>query len=246
MKERLQKILAARGVASRRKAEELITGGHVRVNGKIITTLGTQIEDSAEIMVDNKPVGSTELVYYLLYKPAGVVTTLSDPEGRPTVAKYFSKIPQRVFPVGRLDEDTSGLLLVTNDGTLANLVTHPRYEITKRYNVLVRGIITDQTLKRLENGLHFREGKIRGASVLRVAAQSKQKTSHIELEIHEGKNRQVRRMFGMLGYPVVSLERIQLGQLTLGEMKPGQIRPLTTREIQALKNQVKKPELGNV
>ena len=232
--ERLQKILSRAGIASRRKAEELIQAGKVRVNGQVVTRMGTTANPRTDrITVDGRQLPPpTEPVYILLNKPVGVVTTLSDPEGRPTVRELLSDVRGRVFPVGRLDFHSSGLLLLTNDGELALRLTHPRYGVRKTYRVKVKGTPTADTVAQLARGVRLDEGVTAPAEV-RVERTGEGKT-WLELIIREGHNREVRRMCEAVGHPVEKLTRVHLGPLSLGKLAPGQHRHLTDREIYEL------------
>lgn len=230
--ERLQKFLARAGVASRRKCEELITAGKVAVNGQVVRELGSKVDPHKDrITVDGQPVRIEPHVYILLNKPRGVVTTASDPQGRQTVLDLID-LPQRVFPVGRLDMDTSGLLLLTNDGALANGLMHPKHEVDKQYRTEVAGYISDLALARLEAGVELEDGPTAPAEV-RLLRRNKEK-SLFEITIHEGRNRQVRRMCEKVGHPVLTLKRVKLAFLTLGKTAPGQWRYLTDQEVDRL------------
>lgn len=234
-KMRLQKFLAHAGVASRRAAEELIVRGKVRVNGKIVRELGTTVSETDRVDVSGTPIVlQNEPTYLLLHKPVNVMTTMRDPEGRRTVADLIPKGVPRVVPVGRLDYDTSGVLLLTNDGELANVLTHPRFGVDKTYRVVVKGRLLPDEIRRLQSGVWLEEFKAAGAAVRVVA--TRRETSVLDITIHEGKNRQVRRMFEAVGHPVVALARMRFGPLRLGDLQPGQTRPLTARELAQLRN----------
>jgi pseudouridine synthase len=239
--ERLARFLAHAGIASRRHAETLISQGRVRVNGTIITEQGARIDpQNDQIQVDGKIVQPVnQHVYLLLHKPSGYVSTVSDPEGRPTVLNLLPEALRtlRVYPVGRLDRDTSGLLLLTNDGQFALHLTHPRYEKLKRYEALVQGRPDERTLNTLrtgvmiteDNGQRFQTAPAQ-VRLLRISGNQ----SWLELTIHEGHKRQVRRMLTTVGYPVQQLMRVGVGQLTLRGVPPGKWRHLTPDEIQEL------------
>ncbi len=235
MQQRLQKIIAASGYCSRRKAEELIAAGRVSVDGKT-AGLGDQADDAiSRILVDGKPLkASEELVYLLLNKPVGIVTTLNDPEGRPTVAEMVRDLETRLFPVGRLDINTSGLLLMTNDGALANRLAHPSHQVDKRYLVKVRGRLTDSSKKSLQEGVLLDDGPTAPAKVDNVRVRGGH--TWFEITIHEGRNRQVRRMCEVLGHQVSRLVRIGYAFLTLGDLGPGQKRLLSNQEVKRLKS----------
>jgi 23S rRNA pseudouridine2605 synthase len=231
---RLQKFLAQAGVASRRKAEEYITAGRVEVNGKLVRELGTSVAENDKVKVDGKPVKlAEEFTYLVINKPAGVMTTMRDPQGRRTIVQLLPKGTPRIVPVGRLDYDTSGVLLLTNDGNLAFVLTHPRFGVEKTYRAIVRGRLTQNDVAKLQEGVRLEEFRASKA-ILRVIA-TRADTSVIDLTIHEGKYRQVRRMFEVLEHPVIALERLRFGPLSLGELRSGEARPLTGRELAALR-----------
>lgn len=232
--ERLQKVIAQAGIASRRKAEQLISAGRVRVNGQTVTELGTKVDEARDVIeVDGRVVKAEDKHTYLFYKPKKVITSFSDPRGRKTVANYFRDVPVRLYPVGRLDYDTEGLLLMTNDGELANRLMHPRFEIEKSYLALVQGVPNESALSRLAKGVALEDGVTAPARVSTVRAMSK--TAWIRLVIHEGRNRQVRRMCEAVGHPVKKLIRERIGFLRTGGLKPGQYRALTVDEMKKLK-----------
>ena len=232
---RLQKYLALCGVASRRAAEEMIAAGRVRVNGKKITRMGVLVDPAADMVeVDNRPVRPAQKYeYILLYKPEGCVTTMKDPYGRPTVKDLVRDTGARVFPVGRLDRDTSGLLLLTNDGELANRLTHPSYGIEKEYLARVKDLPSRETQQRLAAGVMLADGMTAPAKVRLV--KGGRPTSLLSLTLKEGRNRQVRRMLEAVNHPVVSLKRVRLGPLTLKGLRRGEWRRLTAQEVKALK-----------
>ena len=242
--ERLQKVIARSGIASRRHAEKLIIDGLVKVNGQVVTELGTKVKDTDLIEVEGRKIFPSEkkrFVYYLLNKPEGVITSASDPERRMTVIDLVrSKVKERIFPVGRLDFDTRGLLLLTNDGELTYRLTHPSYQVEKTYRVILNGFISDQALNKLKDGLILKDGLTSPAKILQVKRIKKGDClSIVEITIHEGKNRQVRRMFEAVGYPIFYLERIAFGPLRIdNKLKPGEFRPLNTAEVKALKREV--------
>lgn len=232
--QRLQKLMAAAGLCSRRQAESLIAAGKVTVNGRV-AGLGDQADPQVDtILVDGRPLKSGDpFCYVLLHKPVGVVTTLSDPQGRPVVTDLLRDLPVRVYPIGRLDLTTSGLLLLTNDGALAQRLAHPRHEVTKTYLVRVRGIVTAGQLRQLEQGVNLDDGPTAPAKVARVRRSGSH--SWFELSIHEGRNRQVRRMCETLGLPVSRLMRIGYAFLTLEGVDSGSYRLLTAPEVARLK-----------
>ncbi|PKR85954.1 23S rRNA pseudouridine(2605) synthase RluB [Heyndrickxia camelliae] len=233
--ERLQKVIAQAGVASRRKAEGLIIEGKVKVNGKVVTELGTKVSATDKIEVEGIPLEKEEKVYLLFYKPRGVISAVSDDKGRKVVTDFLPAIKERVYPIGRLDYDTSGLLLLTNDGEFANLLMHPRYEINKTYVAKVQGIPTKMALKQLEKGIHLEDGKTAPAKVKMLSFDKKKQKSIIELTIHEGRNRQVRRMLEAIGHPVMKLRRERFAFLTLSGINAGEIRELTPHEVKQLR-----------
>lgn len=234
MEQRLQKLIAAAGYCSRRDAEALIAAGRVEIDGRV-AVLGDRGDPAAnQITIDHKPLSRAESnCYLLMHKPVGVVTTNRDPQGRPIVADLLKDVTARVFPVGRLDYNTSGLLLLTNDGALANRLAHPRHEVEKTYLVRVRGCLGKEDRQRLERGVPLDDGLTAPARVQHV--RSRGSHSWFEIIIHEGRNRQVRRMCEKLGYPVSRLVRIGYDFLTLGDLEPGQYRHLTESEVERLK-----------
>jgi len=227
--ERLQKVIAHAGIASRRKAEELILSGNVQVNGKVVTELGIKVDPAKDIIrVNGKEVAIEEKkITILLNKPTKVITSMTDPQGRTTVIDLLD-LKQRVYPVGRLDYDTEGLLLLTNDGELANRLMHPSYEIDKTYEVIIKGIPADSQLDRLRKGIRLEDGITSPAIVKRLEQKNHQTKIHIT--IHEGRNRQVRKMFEAIHFPVIRLKRIRYGFLTLKGVLPGNYRLLTEEE----------------
>jgi 23S rRNA pseudouridine2605 synthase len=232
--QRLQKLIAAAGICSRRQAEVLIESGRVLLNGRA-AMLGEQADPRHDaILVDGRPLRPTEAFCYLLmHKPVGVVTTLRDPGGRPVVTDLLRDVPARVYPIGRLDLTTSGLLLLTNDGGLANRLAHPSREVDKTYLVRVRGVLTPAAIRGLEQGVMLDDGITAPAKVSRVRSSGTH--AWFELTIHEGRNRQVRRMCEALGLPVSRLMRIRYAFLSLDELPPGQYRHLTAAEVSRLK-----------
>jgi 23S rRNA pseudouridine2605 synthase len=237
--ERLQKLIAAAGLASRRKAEELITAGRVTVNGAIVTELGTKADPTADkIAVDGKPLQSREqLLYLLLHKPKGYVTTASDPEGRPTVLDLMKAVSARVYPVGRLDYASEGLLLMTNDGALAQKLTKAGSHVEKTYLVKISGRPSDQDLARLRAGITIEldDGRRVKTSPAKIRLAEDAPNPWYEVVLIEGRNRQIRRMFDRIGHHVEKIKRTKLGPLTL-DVPPGKFRPLTTKEIAQMKS----------
>jgi 23S rRNA pseudouridine2605 synthase len=238
--QRLQKILSTAGVASRRLSEELITQGRVSVNGKVVTELGTKADASRdEIKVDGRRIRVEQhRVYILLNKPRGYVTTRSDPQGRPTVMDLVQRVKEYVYPVGRLDYDSEGLLLLTNDGELAARLTHPRHEVERVYEARVKGVPDDHELERLVKGIVIegRRTSRAAVSVTHVRDTPGGPQGIIEIAIHEGRQRQVRKMFDAIGHPVVRLRRIAIGPIRDEEMPTGHYRELTGRELAALRS----------
>ena len=234
--ERLQKVMARAGVASRRHSEELIQAGRVTVNGRVVTELGTKVVAGRDIIeVDGRPLGQSEAkVYVMLNKPKGYVTTLFDPQGRPKVTDLLEgQVAERVYPVGRLDYDTEGLLLLTNDGDLANGLMHPARRVKKTYIAKVRGVPGPAKLKKLEEGVELEDGPTAPAAV-KVLDVRAPNSATVSLRIHEGRNRQVRRMFAAIGHEVIHLKRTTMGPLNLGDLPIGQWRNLTDEEVAAL------------
>ncbi len=230
--ERLQKVLAAHGIGSRRQCEELILTGRVDVDKQTIETLGVKVDPSRqEIRVDGSLLPKTRLAYYAVHKPVGIVTTNHDPAGRPRVIDLVPS-GERLFPVGRLDVSSEGLIIVTNDGELANRLTHPRYGIEKTYQVLVAGSPSFEVLERMRRGIHLAEGV---AQVARVAIKSQRKQSTVlEMVLDEGRNREIRRILARVGHKVLKLKRVAVGPLRLADLEPGQFRPLRKDEVRAL------------
>jgi pseudouridine synthase len=235
--ERLHKFLSQAGVSSRRKCEELIAAGRVKVNGETVSALGSKVDPEHDrVEVDGQPVAlPQEHVYLLLNKPAGYVSTVRDPQGRPTVVDLVNQA-QRLYPVGRLDQDSEGLLLLTNDGELTQRLTHPSYEHEKEYQVLVEGRPTQNALQRLRAGVELEDGLTCAADVTVVRIDTG--GTWLRFVIHEGRKRQLRRMCDAVGHPARRLIRVRLGTLTLGDLPPGQHRPLTAQERSRLRKAV--------
>ncbi len=228
---RLAKFLANAGVASRRAAEQMILSGRVTVAGVVVTDPARDVDAASGVAVDAQPVGERqlELVVYVLNKPAGVVSTASDPQGRRTVVSLVPT-PQRLYPVGRLDADTTGLILLTNDGDLAHRLTHPSFEVDKTYRAVVANSpVREPALRALRAGVPLEDGITAPARVTRV------KPDTLEITIHEGRKRQVKRMCQHVGHRVVSLQRVRFGPLLLGELKPGAHRRLSANEVSLLR-----------
>lgn len=232
---RLQKYLATCGVASRRASEKLIAEGHVQVNGLTVTEMGTQVSEGDEVRVDGTAVYPEAEKHYIAYnKPIGEVTTASDPEGRETVMDKFRDYPVRLFPVGRLDYDSEGLILLTNDGELMNELLHPSREVGKTYLVRVSNQVSEEEVRRLRNGVQLDDGRLTSPAHVRLLRQEAF-ASVLLVTIHEGRNRQVRRMVDAIGHQVVSLKRVGFGPILLGELPRGQWRRLTDAEVRSLK-----------
>ena len=236
--ERLQKILSKAGVTSRRKAEGLILQGRVSVNGNIVRELGSKaVLGRDEIRVDGKTIEpETEKLVLALFKPKRCVTTLNDPQGRSTVADFVNKFPMRLYPVGRLDYDAEGLLLLTNDGELAHRLQHPRYKVPKTYLVKVRGHPPTEALARLQQGDNLEDG-ITAPAELKVM-EDDQKATWLSLTLREGRKHQVKRMCAAVGHPVLRLRRTKIGPIELDDLRPGEIRRLKSREVRSLRKNV--------
>jgi len=234
---RLQKYLADAGIASRRACETLIAEGRVRVNG-VVASLGATVEAGDEVMLDGKAVSAEqERIVILFYKPRGVVCTSDDPEGRRTVQEFFRGIPQRLYNVGRLDLNSEGLLLMSNDGELANRLMHPRYGVSKTYYVVCDGKVTASEIAQLTNGVLLDDGMTAPAKIEHVRTTQRGDTSFL-ITIHEGRNRQVRRMAEAVGHRTLRLKRERFGTLQLGDLKPGEWRYLTKEEVSELRKQL--------
>jgi len=231
--ERLQKVLAAAGIDSRRQCEALILAGRVEVDGKAVTKLGTRVDPTQqEIRVDGSPLPDVRPVYYMLNKPPGVVSTNRDPGGRTRVIDLIDAEHSHLFPVGRLDASSEGLILVTNDGELANLLTHPRYGIEKTYQVQVAGLMGQGDLVKMRRGMYLAEAKVRPVRV-RITSRHKQSTL-LEIVLDEGRNREIRRLLARLEHKVMKLRRVAIGPLRLGKLLPGESRRLKRDEVRAL------------
>lgn len=232
---RLQKYLALSGVASRRASEKLIAEGHVAVNGHVVTEMGVQVDETADqVTVDGAPVHLEEEKHYLAYyKPVGEVTTAADPEGRPTVMDKFRDYPVRLYPVGRLDFDSEGLLLLTNDGDMMNSLLHPSHEVDKTYLAKVSNRVEEESIRRLRAGVQL-DGRLTSPARVRVIRYESFATVLL-VTIHEGRYRQVRRMLEAVGHQVVQLKRVGFGPILLGDLPRGQWRQLTPNEIRKLK-----------
>ncbi|MBW9330020.1 rRNA pseudouridine synthase [Lactococcus raffinolactis] len=236
---RINKYLAHAGVASRRKAEELIKAGDVTVNGDVMTDLAYQVKSGDTVEVKQTQIYKEEPVYYVLNKPRGVISSVSDEKDRKTVMDFFRHIPERIYPVGRLDWDTSGLILMTNDGEFANLMTHPRHEIEKVYIAKVEGQANKENLRPLTQGVKIDGRKTKPAIYQIIKQDISTKKSVVQLTIREGRNHQVKKMFEAVGLPVQKLSRVQYGTLDLTGLQPGEFRRLSKKEVSQLVNAAK-------
>lgn len=230
---RLNKFIASTGIASRRNADRLIREGSVRVNGKTITELGTQIQPNKDkVFVNNKPVRPPDdLVYVMFNKPPRVVTTMNDPEGRPSVSDYFKKATIRLFPVGRLDWNSEGLLILTNDGEFAQKVSHPKFDVAKTYLVKLNGEPTEEQLNKLLRGISIIGGKTRALAVRKMDKRGSDKYDWVKIIIDEGRKHQVRLMFQKIGFDVKKLQRVAVGALQLANLKKGEFRILSPDDL---------------
>ncbi len=229
--ERLQKVIAQAGIASRRKAEELIKDGKVKVNGEVKKELGTKVSESDKVEVNNKPIEKETKEYYLLNKPRGVITTTNDEHGRKTVTDLI-ETSARIYPVGRLDYDTTGAILLTNDGEFANILMHPSNKIDKVYLAKLEGIIKGEQINALKNGVMLDDVLVKASRVKLKRVNQENSTSMVEITIHEGKNHQVKRMFESVGFHVEKLTRERIGIFDINNLKSGQYRKLTPKEVQ--------------
>jgi 23S rRNA pseudouridine2605 synthase len=239
--ERLHKVLANSGVASRRACEQLIAAGEVTVNGKVVTEMGFKVDPTKQkIVFGGQIIRPPRLVTLVLNKPRKTVTTTQDEQGRDrrTVMKYVEGLRERVYPVGRLDWESEGLLLMTNDGDLANLLTHPRYGVPRTYHAIVMGVVTPEIIGKIHKGVWLSEGKT-GPARIHVKKKLRELTV-VEITVHEGMNREVRRIFAKFGLKVKRLKRIKVGPLSLGTLGPGQTRFLSPQEVEALRAAARK------
>lgn len=230
--QRLNKFIASSGLCSRRKADELIEGGHVIVNGKIIKELGYQVSEKDKVFVDKKPVRPKKPEYYKFYKPAGYITTADDEKGRKTIYDILPETMQQMKPVGRLDRESTGLLIMTNDGDLINELTHPSIKVPKVYTVTINGKINQNQLEQLAKGIEIEKGKIAYAEA--CVLEISNKSTMLQVVLYQGMNRQIRKMFDFLGFEVVSLKRIQHATISIEGLKKGQfkiIKPIQIREL---------------
>ena len=234
--ERLQKLIAESGYTSRRKAEELIKEGKVKVNGKIVKELGTKASFGDEILVEGNLIEYEEKEYFLFYKPRGVLSTTKDDKGRKTVLDYFDDVEKRIYPVGRLDYDTTGILLLTNDGEFANLMMHPKNKIDKLYVAKVKGIVTKEEINTLKKGVKLDNKKIYPTRVKLKKLDKKKLTSIVEITVHDGINHEVKRLMESINHEVIKLKREAYGFLTLDNLKSGEKRVLSKKEVKILYN----------
>lgn len=234
---RINKYIASCGVASRRKAEEIILQGRVKVNGKTVEELSFSVdEDNDVVEIDNEQIGLDEKkVYIVLNKPEGYITTVKDQFDRPSVLDLVKDIKERIYPIGRLDYETSGLLILTNDGDLTYTLTHPKHEVDKTYMAIVKGIPTPEQMKEFESGLYIEDYKTAPAKIKIVKKDEEKNYAICQIKIHEGRNRQVRKMCRAINHPVMRLRRVAMGKITLKETEIGKYRYLTDEEIQYLK-----------
>lgn len=231
--ERLQKFISESGVASRRKAEELILQGRVKVNGEVVKTLGTKVSENDAVAIDGKLLSRENKKYYLLYKPRGVISSASDDKGRKTVVDLI-KTTTKIFPVGRLDYDTTGIILLTNDGELSNLLTHPSHNVEKQYFAKVKGFFKKEDAIKLSKGIILEGTKTKPAIFKMDRYDKKTDSSYVKVIITEGRNHQVKNMFNALGYDVEKLKRERYAFLTLDGLKSGEYRELSLKEVKIL------------
>ncbi len=232
---RLNKYIAQAGLASRRRADQLIAYGKVRVNGRVCRELGTLVQPGDTVDVSGTPIAARaqDATYLVMHKPVGVMTTMRDPQGRRTIVELIPKKLPRIVPVGRLDYDTAGVLLLTNDGELANRLLHPRFGVDKTYRATIAGRLSPDDVKRLHDGIES-DGATFGSAKVRVVSV-RAGYSVVDITIHEGRNRQIRKMFDALGHPVATLVRLRFGPISLGDLGVGRTRSLSPKELGALK-----------
>lgn len=233
--ERLQKVIAASGYTSRRKAEELIVAGKVEVNGQIVNELGFKVKKGDLIIVDSKLIEGENKVYYVFYKPKSCICSLKDELNRTCVVDYFTDVKERVYPVGRLDYDTTGLLFMSNDGEFANLMMHPSSHLEKIYEVTITGLISGESIKKLEKGVYLEGVKTLPCKIKVVGKDTEHKTTMLMIKLIEGKNRQVKKMFEMMGHNVKRLHRVSIGGINLKGLRPGEYRRLKPQEVKDLR-----------
>ncbi|HLR80015.1 MAG TPA: pseudouridine synthase [Bacillota bacterium] len=234
--QRLQKVIAQSGITSRRKAEQLIVNGQVKVNDELITTLGTKVSSQDKIEVNGVVLEKEQPVYFILNKPRGVISSLKDDKNRKVITDYLPEVDERIFPIGRLDYNSSGLILLTNDGEFANRLMHPRYGVHKVYITKVKGIPSKSELSQLRKGIKDGKDLLRAIHYKVKSINKKDQTMLLEITLREGKNRHIRRMMDGLGYPVLKLKRERYGLLTLKGLQPGEYRALTPKEVKQMWN----------
>jgi len=234
--ERLQKVIARSGLTSRRKAEKLIVDGRVKVNGKKVTQLGVKVSPKDDITVDDIPLEKERLVYYVLYKPTGYISAVTDDRGRKTVIDLLTDVEERVFPIGRLDYNTSGVLLLTNDGEFAHQLMHPKFQIDKVYLAKVTGIPKKKTLDKILTGVRDGKDILKAVNYKIDRINRRKNVSYIKITLHEGKNRHIRRMLKAIGHPVEKLTRLKYGIIDLKKLQPGAYRALTPYEVHVLRS----------
>lgn len=237
--DRVQKVIAQSGLTSRRKAEDLITEGRVQVNQKTISELGTKVSPKDEVAVDGIPLYKEPFVYLLLYKPRGIISSVSDDKDRAVVTDLVQDVEERIFPIGRLDYNTSGALLLTNDGEFANLLMHPRYEMEKIYVAKLEGVPTAGQLEQIKTGVYDEGDKLTAVNYRVLSSDTKKNTMILEIKLQEGKNRHIHRMMEGIGFPVDKLKREKFSFITLKGLQPGQYRHLTLDEVKKLKETAK-------
>lgn len=243
--ERLQKVLAQAGIASRRKCEEYITSGRVMVNDVLVTELGTKVDPGSDVIkVDGRPIRSQNKIYLMLNKPKGVITSAKDPEGRKVVTDFLPGVKERVYPVGRLDYETEGLLILTNDGEFANLLTHPKHHIPRTYHATVKGTIHGDVLDKLKAGVKLDDGMTQPAEADYHDINPDKNETVIAITIYEGRNRQVRRMFEAVNHPVIRLKRVMFGSVGLNGLPRGKYRKLLPDEVRTLKAEAEQQTLS--
>lgn len=234
--ERLQKVIAQSGLTSRRKAEQLIVDGRVQVNQQTVTELGTKVSADDEVAVDQVPLDKEQAVYYVLYKPREYISAVTDDKGRETVIDLMPDVPERIYPIGRLDYQSSGIILLTNDGDFAHALMHPKFELEKVYVVKIKGTPDKDTLQGLLKGVTDDNELLKAVKVKRKSVDRKANTSIVEITLHEGKNRHIRRMMEKIGHPVMKIKREKYGPITLHGLQPGTYRTLNHQEIHQLKS----------
>ncbi|MFO0964504.1 MAG: pseudouridine synthase [Gemmataceae bacterium] len=242
--DRLNKYLAHAGLGSRRHVEDLIRAGRVAINGAVVRELGTRVEPGQSVAVDGEPIGAEKLVYWLINKPRGYLSTNYDPSGRPRVIDLVPDVGERVYTVGRLDEDSEGLVLLTNDGELAHRLMHPRYGVDKTYLVQVAGIPKREDIRKLLQGVYLSEGHVRATRVKMLRKQGE--SAWLEIVLREGKNREIRRMLARLEHKVMRLKRVGIGPLHLRGAAVGKARPLKAREVRMLRQASRRSDKESV